>query len=580
VRAWLVVAATAGCTASLDAPLTSLQIEPPAIELAIELGSSSPAVPIQVLARSVDGELTDVSDLVTFSLDGAPVGSMVAGQLASDGVTGGSATLTASYRGLAATAPVSASVYSRRTVDGTSPGAAAAFAAATTSPVDANLSPGDGSVLPPDLGALELDFGAADLDDTHEVHVTAPYLDIAVDAPGVAGPREIALAPIEWEAISRTTRGGSFAVDVASLDSSAPATARVASASYDVADLDASALLVGVMVDATAQPEFERYDMATATLTPMLSGPSGGCVGCHVAVSADGTRITAGMASALGGPGGILFDAQSGAVLATSDASASPWVIAGFDPSGAMIAANNGTLTLRDGSTAAVIAELATGELATSPTVSPDGSSLAYAELDTADDAIQNPLGNAIHVRAWNAATASLGAPTELVRDGQGVIMPVYSPDGNWIAYGHTSGTDSEVPTGAAAVRSDGSGTIVELTSDPLDRLARWASPIAPTRAGSRDPEPMVWIAFVTERPFATLAAGTPQLWLEAFYPDRGVLSPAFHLPGQGTVNVIHGPLALPQSSSGAVPNLARSASRPRGPSVAPARCTTASASR
>ncbi len=579
MRAWLVVAATAGCTA--EPPLASLQIDPPAIALTVELGATPPTAAVQVLARSADGDATDVSALATFTLDGAPVGSIAGPQLTSDGLTGGSATLTVAYGGLTAIVPVTASIYGRRIVDGTPPGAAAAFAAATTSQVDANLAPGDGSVLPPDLGALELDFGAADLDDTNEVHVTAPYLDIAVDAPGSAGPREIALAPSEWQAIAHTARGGAIEVDVASLDSSAPATARVASASYDIADLDASALLVGLMVDSTAQPEIDRYDMATATLTPMLVGPSAGCVGCHIAISADGTRIAAGMASALGGPGGILFDGQSGTVLATSDTSGTPWVVAAFDPSGAMVTAMNGVLSLRDGSTAAVIAELATGELATSPAVAPDGSLLAYAELDTADAVISNPLGDAIHVRSWNAATASLGAPVELERDGLGVLMPAFSSDGAWIAYGQTtSSTASEVPTGTAAVRSDGSGTIIELTTDPLDRLAQWASPIAPTRAGGRDAEPMVWIAFVTERAFGTVPAGTRQLWLEAFYPDRGVVSPAFHLPGQGTVSVVHGPLAIPQSSSGATPNLARSASRPRGPSVAPASCTAASASR
>lgn len=27
---------------------------------------------------------------------------------------------------------------------------------------------------------------------------------------------------------------------------------------------------------------------------------------------------------------------------------------------------------------------------------------------------------------------------------------------------------------------------------------------------------------------------------------DRGIISPAFHLPGQGTLSMLHGPLALP----------------------------------
>jgi hypothetical protein len=54
----------------------------------------------------------------------------------------------------------------------------------------------------------------------------------------------------------------------------------------------------------------------------------------------------------------------------------------------------------------------------------------------------------------------------------------------------------------------------------------------------------MVWIAFVST--LGGAATGAQQLWLEAFCPDRGVVTPAFHLPGQGTLMVLHGPLALP----------------------------------
>ena len=85
------------------------------------------------------------------------------------------------------------------------------------------------------------------------------------------------------------------------------------------------------------------------------------------------------------------------------------------------------------------------------------------------------------------------------------------------------------------------------LTSDPLDQLAHWASPVALARVGNRDPEPMVWVAINSTRPVGGNATSPTQLWLEAFYPDRGVVSPAFHLPGQpATLQVLHGPIALP----------------------------------
>lgn len=84
----------------------------------------------------------------------------------------------------------------------------------------------------------------------------------------------------------------------------------------------------------------------------------------------------------------------------------------------------------------------------------------------------------------------------------------------------------TEVPTGAAAVRSDGSGQIVELTTDPLDKNARWASPVV---------NGQVWIAFVSQRPVGALAAGTQHLWLEQLDTTTGALSPAIHLRGKVT---------------------------------------------
>ena len=57
----------------------------------------------------------------------------------------------------------------------------------------------------------------------------------------------------------------------------------------------------------------------------------------------------------------------------------------------------------------------------------------------------------------------------------------------------------------------------------------------------------MVWIAIISSRPVGGNATSPPQLWLEAFYPERGVVAPAFHLPGQpATLQILHGPIALP----------------------------------
>ena len=479
-----------------------------------------------------DGTETDVTTAATYAFTGPQLGAVANGQLASDGLTGGAASLAVTFHELAATIDVTANVHGRRIVDGAQ---ADAFATATAMPAALALVPGDGVVLPPSLGQLDVAWTADPAADTHRVHITAPYLDIEVDAPG---PSAITLAPNEWQAVAHTARSGAVNVDVASLQSSAPTTSQVATATYRIADLDASSILFGALVG-TDLPVLARYDMKTATTRALFSGPEGGCVGCHVAVSADGTRIAAGVPSTAGGGAGVLFDATNGTILATSDAMPdSPWNAAAFDPSGALIASTRtGGLSVRDRSTAAMVQPIALDELATAPTVAPDGSALAYTVVDTADSGA-NPGGVALHVRPWNVATAAIGTPIELVaRDGRGVLMPVYSPDGRWIAYGHSADSSTEVPNGAAAVRSDGRGRIIELTTDPLDQNARWDSPVA---------NGLVWIAFVSARPFGALPAGTRQLWLEQLDTTTGNLSPAIHLPGQGELTVLHGPLALP----------------------------------
>jgi hypothetical protein len=303
---------------------------------------------------------------------------------------------------------------------------------------------------------------------------------------------------------------------------------------------------------ATIRPSLWRYDMRTGGAAQMFANPDGACIGCHLAVSADGKRIAALIVSPTAPRlNGVVLD-TGGTVLAQSDpASATPWATAAFDPGGALLAAWQGKLSLRDPTTGATLASIAMTDTAAAPTISPDGTALAYVALDAGPgDSASQPAGNALHVRPWSAAAASVGAPIELVRDGRGVVLPMFSPDGRWVAYGHAAidpDRINEVPLGSAAVRADGSGTIVELTSDPLDKLAHWASPVAPARAGNRAPEPLVWIAVVSTRPVGGNTTSLAQLWLAAFYPERGVVARAFHLPGQpANLHILHGPVMLP----------------------------------
>ena len=525
----------------------ALRVEPAAIDVTVELGAPPPVVPLRALLVHDDGTEQDVTAQTSFGLDGVPLGSVAGGVLVSDGLTGGTATVRASFDIYAGSAAAVVHVHGWRVADGTPAGAVAAFASAVPTAVDAHLDPQDGAVIPPDLGRMVLSFAAADADDAHEITVTAPYLDLAVIAPGAAGPRQLELTASEWGAITHTARGGAIDLAVASVQTSAPAASHVASAHLAIADFDASSLVMGGIASADEPPGLLRYDMHAGTAARLFAQPAGTCMGCHLAVSRDGARVSAVTFDSTAQQFvGLEVDAHSGAIVAKSDpTSTSQWASAGFDPGGALIGAWQGALTLRDPATGAERAPIAMPDTASTPQVSPDGTQLAYVTLDAGfGAAASQPAGNALRIRSWDAAHATVGPDVELVRDGGGVALPDFSSDGRWLAFGHTAidpDRVNELPLRSSAIRTDGSGTQVALTADPLDQLAHWASPVGGNK------EPMVWVAIVSKRPVGGAAASPQQLWLEAFYPERGTISPAFHLPGQSPdLQVLHEPLVLP----------------------------------
>jgi hypothetical protein len=547
-RMGFVLLLATGCTTTLDAP--ELRVEPAAVDLDVDLAELPPSIAFRVLAVDGDGE-RDVTADATFSLAGRPLGSFTGATLASDGRTGGVASVTVSFGAATLTVPVTAHVHGVRLVEGTPFDAPAQFAAIPDVDVDVALDPGDGTVLPPNLAGLDIDFAADPADTVHAIAVTAPFLDVRVYAPGVAGPRHVALTAAEWEAIARTASGEVVELAVRSTVAGGGAPAHRTAAQLAIADLDVSTLLFsGLTVDALGQPNappsLYRYAPRVGRVEPFGAVPGGGCMGCHIAISADGSRIAGAGSGVDGGPlVGVVFDAQTRAVLATSDP-AQPWSTAAFDPSGALITSyqNDGNLYVRDAATAAVVATIPLGEPASSPAVSPDGSQLAYAVLDAPGNTF---VGSALHVRSWDVATNTVGPPIELARNG-GAMAPEFSPDGRWIAFSRTASPDSATTQGIDVVRADGSAPVVELMTGIEDGIPRFASPIAVARAGGA-PEAMGWLAFSSGRAIggAPIIGRQQQLWLAAFYPDRGVVARPFRLPGQDlALSALHAPVAVP----------------------------------
>lgn len=537
-----ILCVTFGCTTE---PAV-IRVTPDVIDLDVALGQLPPQVELQVLA---DGE--EATARATFAWTGTPLGTLTGARLVSDGHTGGVALIAVSVDGAVAQVPVTATVHGHRLVAGAPADAASRFGGGEVD-VALPLEPSDGAVLPPDLGELDVDFAADDADDLHELAVSAPHLDLHVYAPGAPGARHVELDADEWLAIANTTRGDGITLDVRSTHAGAPVhrqTSRLA-----IADLDVSNLVFsGAVVDAAGAPgtpQLYRYQPRTAVVDPFvgaLGDDHGGCIGCHITISADGKRIAAGgTLSATGVLVGVVIDTSSHALVAASDTTL-PWSTSAFDPSGALVTSyqGDGRLLLRDGNTAAQIAPVPIGETASSPAISPDGHQLAYVALPAAGDSF---VGTALRVRPWDAATNTVGPVTTLDTAG-GVMGPQFSPDGSWLFYARTPSTGQGVAQAMMAVRADGSAPPIELTVDAGDGIPRWASPITTARAGGHDPEPMAWIAFASTRPIGpTVLIGKQRaLWLAAFYPERGVVSHPFHLPGQSlALSSLHAPVVLP----------------------------------
>jgi hypothetical protein len=540
--------AAIGCAGRVDVPPPALHLEPAALDVGVSLNIAPPAASLRVLVGD-----RDVTGSAILALDDPSLGTLAGSTFTPDGHRGGVATITVAAEGQLGSVPVTVRIHCTRFAAGVSASATTWLAPGNDIASTDPLEPGDGAVLPPGLGKLEVDFGADAADDVHEVSLTSPYADVHVFAPGTTGSRHIELTPDEWQVIAATDRGADATLEVRSTKSGGGSPVHVITAHVELADIDPSSLVFGgATVDATgamtSTPQLYRYDLPHAAVTPYVIEPAdgSGCIGCHVAVSRDGAHIAAaGKTSGTGTIVGMIIDTRSRSVTAVGNSP--PWNTGVYDPSGRLLTSYTATgeLTLRDGATAAVIGTLAIGEPAAGPAISPDGTSLAYVLMATPQ--ANNPVGTALRVRPWNAATGAVG-PAITVASAAGVLAPQFSSDGDWILYTRSTEPTERGIVGSTVTRTDG-GVSVELSTGATDQIARWASPVQTARVGGRVAEPFAWIVFGSGRALAAspMPGQVRSLWLAAFYPLRAAIGPPFHLPGQSRgLTALHAPYALP----------------------------------
>jgi hypothetical protein len=417
------------------------------------------------------------------------------------------------------------------------------FASAARVVVDSNLEPSDGAVLAPNLAGLDVAIDPPAGDDVHEIEILGE--DLAVHVYGNGG--EAKLNAAEWDAIARTSRGKAVALIARSLAAANPTTSHVVSAHVAVADLPLTSEVLFAGSRGGGPAQIWSYDPARGHTQPWTTNAAVGA-GSDLAISRDGRRVAAGVTPDPANPvgSGTVLDVVSRAVVAPPSAQVGSWTSAAFFPDGSLVTANDGVLTLRSGDDALPLTNLTLDAPASQPAVARNGRALAYVTGPMGGTAPAQPAPMELRIKGWDPATRALGQSLVLepAADGVFVKYPDFSPDDRFVVY-----ASAPAPTGATGdimvARADGSMAPVLLASG-YD-MARFASPIVTAHSGYAEASPMVWIVMQSDRAVgARDQTGAPQLWAMVFYPELGMASQPFHLPGQDAqVAVLHAPAIL-----------------------------------
>lgn len=300
-----------------------------------------------------------------------------------------------------------------------------------------------------------------------------------------------------------------------------------------------------------------RIDDGTTARVQFMPYPPGstatgsGCIGCH-AISHDGRYLSA----ETGDFQGAVFDLTTDLTARTAPTvfplgGTSPaWFWSSFNPDSTRIVADHGGLGLYDVLHGASIAPLS-GSLpaanAAQPVWSPDGNAIAYAAN------IDSGSGNVDFTHADIGVVPvtgpdSFGTPTivhtgaslaSAVPPGSSDNYPTWSPDSQWIAFGHGDGyrgdTDHDAlylvaATGGATTRLDRACGGPSTTNDYIPNFSPF------------DTGGYFWITFQSTRDYGNVLAGTrgtrrPQVWVAAIadHPTAGTdpSEVAYWLPGQ-----------------------------------------------
>ncbi len=525
--------------------------------------------PEQVFALEAlwDDGSTSTPTTAVWRLDPITLGTVSAttSRFVANGRVGGQVTLIVEYAGATARAPITVALEQTVLVAGTSTVVPALFSGNTvTDPMrEADIAyPLDGAVMPQNVAPAVVQWRRSAVGDAFRITLSKPnvqvlaYYAVASD-PSFRRSWEVELAG--WRRIAQSEPSAWADIRV---DRWQAATGEVILGTPVRVRFAEAALLGSIYYWDIARGRIVRIDDGTGNRVEFMPTPQQNCIGCH-AVSTSGRY----MAGRLGGGDnvGTVYDltrdlsTNPPPTVFTMTPTTARWFFATWNPADDRLlisqyeqgAAANRRLALQDPFTGEYVTPVS-GSLPTGPVThpawAPDDSAIAYVG-DTNAWGGTNTTGNlyllpilgrdafGTPVRVLTATTPS-GTPR-----GAAASYPSWSPDAEWIAFAHGTGSRSDSHQSALYIMRRSGSDLVR-----LDRACAGASTTDnfQPRFSPFVQDGYFWMSFLSRRDYGNELAGTAgrrrqQIWVSAVKinpaPGEDPSEVAFWLPGQNTAS-------------------------------------------
>ena len=533
-------------------PVDHIEVTPPDVMVTVTNGAAV-TQPYTATLVTADGDRSDVTSTVVFTLADPAFGNWTGATLAITGAGAGPTRVVASDGTVEGDTGLTVYVNGTRN-DGTAPPNASDLftAAVETAGIAPTIAyPADGIIVPPNLGEFDVHWQPGTGNNLFEVSMQNHYVDLKIYKSATAAAFTTYTLE-EWETLA--TPHEQLTLTVAGLNTATP-TQKGTSTPQTVDSTNE--VVQGGMYYWTTQPTqgVYRYDMSTPSVPPASyfdathTQPTA-CIGCH-SLSRDGTKMALTLDS--GDGRGTVFDVATYNVLVPYATNAQYWNFATFNADESkLVTVYQGLMVLRATQGGAIVSNIPStpGMLATHPELSPDGTQLANVET-TADTYDFQVSDGSIVTRTYDDGAGTFGPIQILVPNATGAsnYYPSWSPDGQWILFTRTTGNSyNDASAEVWVVKADNTLPPIQLQladstgASITNSWARWA----PFQQSFGDTnEPLYYLTFSTVRPFGIRPTGGTQIWMSPFFPDKAIAGqdpsgPAFHMPFQLLTSANH----------------------------------------